>query len=53
MHRKTSTGRPKTALSCQLKQLRCNCVFLEKDKERKKERERKRKKELVQKEKTC
>ncbi|KIK55478.1 hypothetical protein GYMLUDRAFT_47869 [Collybiopsis luxurians FD-317 M1] len=43
MHRKTSTGCPKTALSYQLKQLRCNCVFLEKDrekKERKKERER-------------
>ncbi|KIK58870.1 hypothetical protein GYMLUDRAFT_44959 [Collybiopsis luxurians FD-317 M1] len=42
MHRKTSTGHPKTALSYQLKQLRCNCVFLEKDrekKERKKERE--------------
>ncbi|KIK52212.1 hypothetical protein GYMLUDRAFT_50058 [Collybiopsis luxurians FD-317 M1] len=41
MHRKTSTGCPKTALSYQLKQLRCNCVFLEKDKERKKERKRK------------
>ncbi|KIK53662.1 hypothetical protein GYMLUDRAFT_49269 [Collybiopsis luxurians FD-317 M1] len=40
MHRKTSTGCPKTALSYQLKQLRCNCVFLEKDKERKKERKK-------------